>query len=55
MPLQDIDKNGYIQYTEFLAATLETLGNVEENHLIEAFRQLDEDKSGYITFEVSFF
>jgi len=47
----DIDKNGYIQYTEFLAATLETLGNVEENHLIEAFRQLDEDKSGYITFE----
>jgi calcium-dependent protein kinase len=48
----DLDKNGFIQYTEFLAATLETLGNVEENQLADAFRQLDDDNSGYISFEV---
>ena len=47
----DIDKSGVLDYTEFLAATLETMGNIEENRIAEAFDRLDEDSSGFISFE----
>lgn len=45
--------NGIIQYTEFLAATLEALGMIEEERLAEAFDRLDSDDSGYISSDVS--
>ena len=45
----DIDDSGLIHYTEFLAATLETQGHIEEERLAEAFDRLDADDSGYIT------
>ena len=43
---------GYIQYVEFIAATLEARGSIEEYALREAFDHLDSDKSGFITKEV---
>ena len=45
----DVNKNNVINYTEFLAATLETQGNIEEYRLAEAFDVLDSDDSGYIS------
>lgn len=45
----DMIGNGIIQYTEFLAATLEALGMIEEERLAEAFDRLDSDDSGYIS------
>ncbi|GMH47610.1 hypothetical protein TrLO_g8204 [Triparma laevis f. longispina] len=47
----DIDKSGQIHYTEFLAATMEAHGHIEEDRLAEAFDRLDCDDSGYITRE----
>ena len=40
-----------IYFTEFLAATLEVQGRIEEHRLAEAFDRLDEDDSGYISRE----
>eukprot|EP00565_Helicotheca_tamesis_P003993 CAMPEP_0185729834 /NCGR_PEP_ID=MMETSP1171-20130828/7480_1 /TAXON_ID=374046 /ORGANISM="Helicotheca tamensis, Strain CCMP826" /LENGTH=520 /DNA_ID=CAMNT_0028398761 /DNA_START=128 /DNA_END=1690 /DNA_ORIENTATION=+ len=45
----DIDKNGKIYYTEFIAATLEVCGRIEEDRLAEAFDKIDDDDTGYIT------
>jgi Ca2+-binding EF-hand superfamily protein len=45
----DINGNGEILYTEFLAATLEAEGELEEGQLQEAFDLIDKDHSGYIT------
>lgn len=47
--LQDVNKNNEINYTEFLAAALETQGAIEEYRLAEAFDLLDTDNSGYST------
>jgi hypothetical protein len=38
-----------INYTEFLAAALETQGTIEEYRLAEAFDLMDVDDSGYIS------
>lgn len=38
-------------YTEFLAATLETHGYIEEERVAAAFDRLDSDDSGYISRE----
>ena len=46
---QDINENGHIQYTEFLAASLEASGYIEEERIAEAFDRLDADDSGYIS------
>ena len=35
--------------SEFLAAALEAKGNIDNRRLAEAFHELDEDRSGYIT------
>lgn len=43
----DVNQNNEINYTEFLAAALETQGLVEEHRLAEAFDLLDTDDSGY--------
>lgn len=45
----DVDKSGTIHYTEFLAATLEVHGHIEEDRLAEAFDRLDADDTGYIS------
>jgi Ca2+-binding EF-hand superfamily protein len=45
----DINGNGEILYTEFVAATLEAEGELEEGQLQEAFDLIDKDHSGYIT------
>jgi calcium-dependent protein kinase len=47
----DIDGTGKVSYTEFLAATIEAHGSIEEERLAEAFDRLDEDDSGYVTVE----
>jgi calcium-dependent protein kinase len=45
----DIDQTGKIHYSEFLAATIETHGSIDEERIAEAFDRLDSDDSGYIT------
>ena len=45
----DVNCNGEILYTEFLAATLEAEGELEEGQLQEAFDLIDNKKTGYIT------
>jgi calcium-dependent protein kinase len=46
--LKDVDHSGQIQYTEFLAATLEARGYLEEERIAEAFQAIDRDGSGFI-------
>lgn len=50
---KDVNKKGFILYTEFVAATLEMHGRVEEKRLAEAFDHIDDDDSGFISREVS--
>jgi calcium-dependent protein kinase len=45
----DVDKNGRIDYTEFLAATLQERNYLQKEKLFEAFCVFDKDKSGRIT------
>ena len=52
---QDINKHGHINYTEFLAATLETQGLITTKSLTDAFDRLDSDDTGFISNEVSRF
>ena len=45
----DIDGTGKVSFTEFLAATIEAHGMIEEERIAEAFDRIDCDDSGYIT------
>ena len=45
----DADKNGRIDYTEFLAATLERHTYLKKERLYEAFTILDKDNNGHIS------
>lgn len=45
----DNDKSGAINYTEFLAATIEQQIYHKEEKLLQAFRLFDQDKSGKIS------
>ena len=45
----DIDGTGVIHYSEFLAASIEAHGSIDEERIAEAFDLLDNDDSGYIT------
>ena len=47
----DVDKNGRIDYTEFLAATLQKKNYLKKERLFEAFCVFDKDNNGYITKE----
>mmetsp|Transcript_17317 Transcript_17317/g.25587 ORF Transcript_17317/g.25587 Transcript_17317/m.25587 type:complete len:732 (-) Transcript_17317:106-2301(-) len=47
----DLDGSGQIKYTEFLAATIEAHGEIDENRIAEAFDRLDSDDSGFISLE----
>ena len=46
-----MNSTGNINYTEFVAATLEIHGHIEEERVAEAFDRLDSDDSGYISRE----
>jgi calcium-dependent protein kinase len=47
----DINNNGQIMYTEFIAATLEAQGQLDEARIAEAFDRLDTDDTGFISKE----
>jgi calcium-dependent protein kinase len=47
----DVDKNGSISYTEFLAALLEARTNIDEERVADAFDRLDHSDTGYISKE----
>jgi len=47
----DVNESGSIDYTEFLAATLEAHGSVEEERIREAFQVFDRTNTGDITKE----
>ena len=49
---QDVDNKGFIEYTEFVASTLEVSGLIAEDRIAEAFDRLDADGTGYISIEV---
>mmetsp|Transcript_123 Transcript_123/g.140 ORF Transcript_123/g.140 Transcript_123/m.140 type:complete len:254 (-) Transcript_123:28-789(-) len=45
----DLDGTGVVHYTEFLAASIEAHGKINEERIAEAFDRLDCDDSGFIT------
>eukprot|EP00980_Cylindrotheca_fusiformis_P022242 scaffold9153_cov121-Cylindrotheca_fusiformis.AAC.6 len=45
----DLNNNGLVQYTEFLASAIEGQSKIEEERIAEAFDQLDADSSGKIS------
>ena len=46
----DIDKNGLVNYTEFVSALIDYENNVKNEHLIACFQNYDDDHSGKINF-----
>ena len=49
MAVIDSNQNGYIDYTEFIAACLQSYNYLQENHLKTAFMYFDKDGSGTIS------
>ena len=47
----DVDKNGRIDYTEFIASTISKEKHLNQQRLLEAFCMLDRDNNGKITKE----
>jgi len=47
----DIDKNGLVNYTEFVSALMDYEKSIRQEDLIECFRNYDSDKSGKINFK----
>ena len=47
----DVDKNGLINYTEFVSALLDYEKYIKNEQLLECFKSYDTDKSGAISFE----
>ena len=47
----DVDHNGKVDYTEFIAATLQKANYLRNDRLLEAFLNFDKDKSGKISKE----
>jgi len=45
----DVNDNGVIMYTEFLAAAISSHGAIEEERIAEAFDRIDSDDSGFIS------
>lgn len=45
----DFDGKGTVRYCEFLAATMEAHGTIDEERLADAFDRIDSDDTGYIT------
>jgi calcium-dependent protein kinase len=51
MTVMDSNKNGYIDYTEFIAGCLQSHNYLKENHLKTAFSYYDKDSNGNISLE----
>ena len=51
MSVMDSNQNGYIDYTEFIAACLQSYNYLKESHLKSAFSYFDKDGSGSISAE----
>ena len=51
MEVMDSNNNGYIDYSEFIAACLQSHNYLMENHLLQAFAFFDKDGSGTISHE----
>ena len=47
----DIDKNGLVNYTEFVSALMDYEKEVKKEHIIECFNSYDADRSGKINFK----
>jgi len=47
----DIDKNGLVNYTEFVSALLDYEKSIKQEHLIACFQNYDADSSGKINFK----
>lgn len=45
-----MDKSGTIDYIEFITATMHRHRLEKEEHLIEAFKFFDKDRSGFVNF-----
>lgn len=43
-----------VHYSEFIAATLETLGYIKEEKIADAFERIDCDNTGYISKRVRY-
>lgn len=49
-----MDKSGTIDYIEFITATMHRHRLEKEEHLLEAFKYFDKDRSGFVFFFVFF-
>jgi len=49
MSVIDSNQNGLIDYTEFIAACLQSYNYLQESHLRTAFAYFDQDNSGQIS------
>ena len=47
----DVDKNGLINYTEFVSALMDYEKCVKKEQLLECFKSYDTDRSGAISYE----
>jgi calcium-dependent protein kinase len=47
----DVDKNGLVNYTEFVSSMMDYEKVVKKEHLLECFKSYDTDGSGKISFE----
>lgn len=47
----DLDKDGKINYTEFVSSCLENLKIFNQENMINAFRMLDRDRNGQVSAE----
>lgn len=47
----DVDGTGSVHYSEFLAATIEAHGSIDEDRLAEAFNRIDSDDNGFISIQ----
>lgn len=45
-----MDKSGTIDYIEFITATMHRHRLEKEEHLLEAFKYFDKDRSGFVFF-----
>lgn len=51
MRVMDSNRNGYIDYTEFIAGCLQSYNYLKENHLKTAFSYYDKDSNGTISLD----
>ena len=47
----DVDKNGLVNYTEFVSALMDYEKSIKKEQLLECFKSYDTDGSGKISFD----